>query len=102
VSGTNAGKPEKINVSRKMMATNDHAISWDGKQVAITGITPQMPAKTRTPADIHNPLFIMNMDGSPYTVYADGNTYQLAAGSSQFPNWNPGVSPKPAHRSTNE
>jgi hypothetical protein len=42
------------------------------------------------------------VSGSPYTVYADGNTYQLAAGSSQFPNWNPGVSPKPAHRSTNE
>jgi TolB protein len=64
VSGPNAGKPEKINVSQEMMATNDHALSWDGKQIAITGITPPMPAKIRTPADIHNPLFIMNMDGS--------------------------------------
>ena len=42
------------------------------------------------------------VSGSPYTVYADGNTYQLASGSSQFPNWNPGVSATPAHRSTNE
>ena len=64
VSGAGRGKPEKINMSRKMMATNDHALSWDGKQIAITGITPPMPAKIRTPADIHNPLFIMNMDGS--------------------------------------
>ena len=64
VSGADAGKPEKINVSQKMMATNDHALSWDGKQIAITGLTPPMPAKIRTPADIHNPLFIMNMDGS--------------------------------------
>jgi TolB protein len=64
VSGANAGKPEKINVSQKMMATNDHALSWDGKQIAITGITPPMPAKILTPADIHNPLFIMNLDGS--------------------------------------
>ena len=64
VSGANAGKPEKIDVSQKMNATNDHALSWDGKQIAITGITPPMPAKIRTPADIHNPLFIMNMDGS--------------------------------------
>ena len=64
VSGVHAGKPEKISVSQKMMATNDHALSWDGKQIAITGITPPMPAQIRTPADIHNPLFIMNMDGS--------------------------------------
>jgi TolB protein len=64
VRGANAGKPEKINVSQKMMATNDHALSWDGKQIAITGITPPEPGKIRTAADIHNPLFIMNMDGS--------------------------------------
>ena len=64
VSGVNTGKPEKINVSQKITATNDHALSWDGKRIAITGITPPMPAKIRTPADIHNPIFIMNMDGS--------------------------------------
>lgn len=64
VSGANKGKPEKINVSQKMMATNDHALSWDGRQIADTGITPPMPAKIQTPADIHNSLFIMNMDGS--------------------------------------
>ena len=40
--------------------------------------------------------------GQPFTVYSDGNTYQLASGSSQFPNWNPGVSTKPAHRGVNE
>ena len=64
VSGAGAGKPEKINVSRKMMATNDHALSWDGKQIAITGLILPLPAKIRTPADLRNPLFIMNMDGS--------------------------------------
>lgn len=64
VSGASVGKPEKINVSQKMMATNDHALSWDGKQIAITGITPPIPAKIRSAADIHNPLFIMPMDGS--------------------------------------
>jgi len=47
VSGSNAGKPEKINVSLRMMITNDHALSWDGKQIAVTGITPPMPAKIR-------------------------------------------------------
>jgi Tol biopolymer transport system component len=48
-----------------MMATNDHALSWDGKQIAVTGITlPPPPAKIRTPADLHNPILIMNMDGS--------------------------------------
>jgi TolB protein len=57
-SGANRGKLEK------MMVTNDHALSWDGKQIAITGITLPLPAKVRTPADIHNPLLIMNMDGS--------------------------------------
>jgi TolB protein len=62
--GAAAGKPEKINVSQKMMATNDHALSWDGKRIAITGITPPTPARIRTPADIHNVLFTMNADGS--------------------------------------
>jgi len=64
VDGANRGKPDKIEVSQKMMATNDHALAWDGKQIAITGITPPLPAKIRTPADIHNPIYIMNMDGS--------------------------------------
>jgi len=35
--------------------------------------------------------------GSPYSVYGTQNTYQLAG--SQFPNWVPGVNPKPAHQS---
>lgn len=40
--------------------------------------------------------------GQPFTVYADNSTYQLASGATQFPNWNPGVSYKPAHRNANE
>lgn len=63
VSGASMGKPEKIQVSQKMAATNDHALSWDGKQIGDTAIT-SMPAKIRTPGDIHNSLFLMNMDGS--------------------------------------
>ena len=42
------------------------------------------------------------LSGSPFSVYADGTTYNQASGSSQFPNWNPGVSWKPAHRSADE
>lgn len=42
------------------------------------------------------------LSGSPFSVIADGNTYDQASGSSQFPNWNPGVSWKPAHRSADE
>ena len=47
VTGANSGKPERIDVSQKMTATNDHALSWDGKQIAITGITPPMPGIPR-------------------------------------------------------
>ena len=36
--------------------------------------------------------------GQPFTVFADGNTYQQAG--SQFPNWNKGVSWKPKHQTT--
>src|SRR5579859_1656435 len=64
VSGAAAGKPEKINLSQKMMATNDHALSWDSKQIAITGLMPPLPQHIRSAADIHNPLFIMQIDGS--------------------------------------
>lgn len=64
VNGDKTGKPEKIAISQKMMATNDHALSWDGKQIAITGIVGPIPKHARSAADIRNPLFIMNMDGS--------------------------------------
>ena len=64
MSGANRGKSEKIYGSQKMMTTNDHALSWDGKQIAVTGITLPLPANIRTPADIHNPILIMNTDGS--------------------------------------
>jgi len=64
VSGDKAGKPEKIDIGVKMMATNDHSLSWDGKQIAITGIILPLPKTIRSAADIRNPLFIMNIDGS--------------------------------------
>ena len=64
VRGANSAEPEKIYGSQNMAATNDHAISWDGKQIAVTGISLPLPAKIRSPEDIHNPIFIMNTDGS--------------------------------------
>jgi hypothetical protein len=45
VSGADSGNPETIYGSEKMMLTNDHARSWDGKQIAITGIALPLPAK---------------------------------------------------------
>ena len=63
-SGPNSGNPEKIFESQNLMTTNDHALSWDGKQIAVTGIALPLPAKIRTAADIHNPILIMNIDGS--------------------------------------
>ena len=47
VSGANKGKPEKIYASPNLLLTNDHALSWDGKQIAITGIPLPMPAHNR-------------------------------------------------------
>lgn len=63
-SGANKGKPKKIYASQRMTLTNDHALSWDGKQIAITGVTPQPGVKIQTLANIHNPMLIMNIDGS--------------------------------------
>ena len=45
-SGAKGGKPEKIQVSQKMMATNDHALSWDGKQIAVTGLVTPISGKS--------------------------------------------------------
>lgn len=64
VSGANIGKPEKIYGDPKILLTNDHALSWNGKQIAVTGITLPLPKNMRSAADIHNPITIMNMDGS--------------------------------------
>lgn len=64
VSGADKGKPEKIYADAAMIATNDHAVSWDGKQVAATAIKLPMPAKIRGAADIPNPILVMNLDGS--------------------------------------
>jgi TolB protein len=64
MDGANKGKPEKIYENEKVRGTNDHAVSWDGKQIAITGITLPLPAKIRNAGDIHNPILIMNLDGS--------------------------------------
>jgi Tol biopolymer transport system component len=64
VSGADRGKPEKIYASASLVATNDHAVSWDGKQIADTVIKLPMPAKIRGAADIPNPIVVMNLDGS--------------------------------------
>jgi Tol biopolymer transport system component len=64
LSGADRGKPEKIYESENMLLTNDHALSWDGKQIAITGMALPFPAKIRSAADIHNGILVMNMDGS--------------------------------------
>ncbi len=64
VSGNNLGKPEKIYGDPKVLLTNDHALSWDSKQIAATGITLPLPKNMRSAADIHNPILIMNLDGS--------------------------------------
>ena len=64
VSGADMGKPEKIYGSPKMMLTNDHALSWDGKQIAVTGIVLPLPAKMRSVEDLHDALLILNIDGS--------------------------------------
>lgn len=64
VSGADKGKPEKIYADAKMPVTNDHALSWDGTQVAVTAIKLPMPAKIRSAADIPNPILVMNLDGS--------------------------------------
>jgi TolB protein len=70
VSGADKGKPEKTYESAKMVATNDHALSWDGKQVADTVIKLPMPAKIRGAADIPNPILVMGADGSaPHEVH---------------------------------
>jgi TolB protein len=63
VSGVDKGKPEKIYSAANRMATNDHALSWDGKQVAFTAIKLPMPARIRSAADIPNPILVMNLDG---------------------------------------
>ncbi len=65
VSGAGMGTPEKIyGGSQKLTLTNDHALSWDGKQIAITGIALPTPAKIRSAEDLHNSLLVLNMDGS--------------------------------------
>lgn len=68
VSGANQGVPEKIAVSQAMRASNDHALSWDGKQMGDTGFTqpaqPMPAGAPRTPGALHNSIFIMNLDGS--------------------------------------
>lgn len=70
LSGAAKGKPEKIYASPNMVATNDHALSWDGKQIADTAIKLPMPAKVRSAADIPNPILVMNLDGStPHEVH---------------------------------
>jgi TolB protein len=71
-NGAHRGKPEKIYGSQTIEATNDHALSWDGRQVAATGITLPMPAKVRTAEDLHNPILMMDADG--------GNAHEVHLG----------------------
>jgi hypothetical protein len=44
---------------------------------------------------------IVESSGNPFQVTSNGNTYNQA-GSAQYPNVVPGVSPRPAHRNINE
>jgi TolB protein len=64
ISGADIGKPQKIYGDPKVTLTNDHALSWDGKQIAVTGITLPMPKNVRSAADLHNPILVMNPDGN--------------------------------------
>jgi TolB protein len=61
MSGAGIGKPEKIYQSAMAMLTNDHALSWDGKQIAVTGIALPFPKNIE---EIRAPMLIMKMDGS--------------------------------------
>lgn len=70
VSGAAKGKPEKIYASASMVATNDHALSWDGKQIADTVIKLPMPANIHGAVGIPNPILVMGSDGSaPHQVH---------------------------------
>lgn len=70
VDGDTAGPAELITMSQKMSATNDRALSYDGKLIAMTGIVGSIPTPTGgrslSAADLRNiaKLFVMNMDGS--------------------------------------
>lgn len=63
ISGGDKGKPEMIYANPHVTFTNDHALSPNGRRIAVTGIALPIPAKIRTPSDLRNPLFIMNSDG---------------------------------------
>ena len=63
ISGGDKGKPEMIDANPHVTFTNDHALSPNGRRIAVTGIALPIPAKIRTPSDLRNPLFIMNSDG---------------------------------------
>ena len=69
--GERTGRPEKILLSEPMRATNDHALSYDGKMLAISGFTGELlhasdgwrigaHGEATSKAD----LFIANLDGS--------------------------------------
>ena len=64
VSGENKGNPEKIYRNPTLLATNDHALSWDGKQIAVTCIGLPLPENILSVGDIRNPILVMNIDGS--------------------------------------
>ena len=71
IDGDKTGAPKKIALSEPMRATNDHVLSYDGKQLAISGFTGELlhdsdgwrigpHGEATSKAD----LFIANLDGS--------------------------------------
>jgi len=71
MDGDKTGAPEKIALSEPMRATNDHALSYDGKQIAISAFTGELlhasdgwrigpHGEATSQAD----LVIANLDGS--------------------------------------
>ena len=71
VEGDKTGAPERIALSEPMRATNDHAVSWDGKMLAVSGFTGALLHANDAPkpgphgeATSKADLFIANLDGS--------------------------------------
>jgi Tol biopolymer transport system component len=87
INGDKTGKPEKINFSIDLNSSNDHALSFDGKQFALSGsrrsATPApAPAPPATPPGAPAAaagrggggaqLFVSNIDGSNVRELARG------------------------------
>lgn len=71
IDGDKTGAAERIALSEPMRATNDHALSYDGKQLAISGFTGELLTASdgwrigpHGEATSKADLFIANLDGS--------------------------------------